>query len=42
MGVFVGRTGIKDGHGIMSSFNYIDGTALQLPDAEVKKLRAAD
>jgi len=39
LGVFVGRTGLKDGRGIMSSFNYVDGAALQLPDAQVKKLR---
>ena len=42
LGVFVGRTGIKDGYGIMTSFSYVDGAALQLPDSEVKKLRAAD
>lgn len=42
LGAFVGRTGLKDGRGIMTSFSYIDGAALQLPDAEVKKLRAAD
>ena len=42
LGIFVGRTGVKDGHGVMSSFTYLDGATLQLPDAEVKKLRAAD
>jgi branched-chain amino acid transport system substrate-binding protein len=42
LGVFVGRTGLKDGKGIMTSFTYIDGAQLQLPDAEVKKLRPAD
>nr|WP_255515808.1 MULTISPECIES: ABC transporter substrate-binding protein [unclassified Herbaspirillum] len=42
LGAFVGRTGLKDGKGIMTSFTYIDGAALQLPDAEVKKLRPAD
>jgi len=26
----------------MTSFSYVDGAALQLPDSEVKKLRAAD
>ncbi|WP_255458985.1 MULTISPECIES: ABC transporter substrate-binding protein [unclassified Herbaspirillum] len=42
LGVFVGRTDVKDGRGVMSSFIYVDGTTLQLSDAEVKKLRAAD
>lgn len=42
LGAFVGRTGLKDGRGIMTSFTYVDGAALQLPDAEVKKLRAPD
>jgi len=26
----------------MTSFSYVDGASLQLPDAEVKKLRPAD
>src|SRR5450830_294340 len=42
LGAFVGRTGVKDGKGIMSSFVYVDGASLQPSDAEVKKLRAAD
>ena len=42
MGSFVGRTGVKDGKGVMTSFAYVDGATLQLPDAEVKKLRPAD
>ncbi|WP_309983610.1 ABC transporter substrate-binding protein [Herbaspirillum seropedicae] len=42
LGAFVGRTGLKEGRGVMTSFTYIDGAALQLPDAEVKKLRAPD
>ncbi|WP_420840916.1 ABC transporter substrate-binding protein [Herbaspirillum huttiense] len=42
LGAFVGRTGIKDGKGIMTSFSYVDGASLQLPDAEVKKLRPTD
>ncbi len=42
LGAFVGRTGLKDGRGVMTSFTYVDGAALQLPDAEVKKLRAPD
>lgn len=42
LGAFVGRTGVRDGKGIMSSFVYVDGAALQPSDAEVRKLRAAD
>ncbi|WP_231944510.1 ABC transporter substrate-binding protein [Herbaspirillum seropedicae] len=42
LGAFVGRTGLKEGRGVMTSFTYVDGAALQLPDAEVKKLRAPD
>ncbi|WP_418000013.1 ABC transporter substrate-binding protein [Herbaspirillum rubrisubalbicans] len=42
LGAFVGRTGLKDGKGIMTSFTYVDGATLQLPDAEVRKLRPAD
>ena len=42
LGAFVGRTGIKDGKGIMTSFSYVDGASLQLPDEEVRKLRPAD
>lgn len=42
MGAFVGHTGIKDGKGIMTSFKYVDGASVQLPDAEVRKLRPAD
>ena len=42
MGAFVGRTGVKDGKGIMTSFTYLDGADFQPPDAEVKKLRPAE
>ncbi|MGI4935302.1 MAG: ABC transporter substrate-binding protein [Janthinobacterium lividum] len=42
LGLFVGRTGIADGKPVMTSFRYVDGATLQLPDAEVRKLRAAD
>src|SRR5450830_225391 len=42
LGAFVGRTWVKDGKGVISSFVYVDGATVQLPDAEVKKLRPAD
>lgn len=40
LGIFVGRTGVKDGRPVMTSFSYVDGASVQLPDAEVRKLRA--
>jgi branched-chain amino acid transport system substrate-binding protein len=42
MGAFVGVTALKDGHGVMTSYRYIDGASVQPSDAEVKKLRPAD
>jgi branched-chain amino acid transport system substrate-binding protein len=42
MGAYVGRTGVKDGKGIMTTFKYVDGATVQLSDAEVAKLRPAD
>ena len=42
MGAYVGRTGIKDGKGVMASFVYADGAKFQPSDAEVRKLRPAD
>ena len=39
---FVGKTGLKDGKGVMTSYRYIDGASVQPSDAEVKKLRPAD
>jgi branched-chain amino acid transport system substrate-binding protein len=40
-GLYVGRTGIKDGKGYMQSFSYVDGATLQPSDADVKKWRPA-
>ncbi|MFL9927269.1 ABC transporter substrate-binding protein [Herbaspirillum lusitanum] len=42
LGAYVGRTAVKDGKGVMSNFIYVDGATVQLPDAEVKKLRPAN
>lgn len=39
MGAYVGRTGIKDGKGVMTSWTYSDGARFLPPDAEVRKLR---
>ncbi|MGE5792925.1 MAG: ABC transporter substrate-binding protein, partial [Bacteroidota bacterium] len=42
MGAYVGRIGLKDGKGVMTSWSYADGAKFLPPDAEVKKLRPAD
>ncbi|HUL91511.1 MAG TPA: ABC transporter substrate-binding protein [Burkholderiales bacterium] len=42
MGAYVGRTGVKDGKGVMTSSRYADGAAFLPPDAEVRKLRPAE
>jgi len=42
LGAYVGRTGLKDGKGVMTSWTYSDGAKFLPPDAEVRKLRPAD
>jgi branched-chain amino acid transport system substrate-binding protein len=39
MGAYVGRTGVKDGKGVMTSWRYTDGARFLPQDAEVRKLR---
>jgi len=39
LGTYVGRTGVKDGKGVMSSWRYADGAKFLPPDAEVRRLR---
>jgi branched-chain amino acid transport system substrate-binding protein len=39
MGVFVGKTALKDGKGVMVDFRYEDGANFQPADSVVKKLR---
>ena len=41
LGIYVGRTAVKDGKGLMQFGSYLDGTALQPPDDAVGKLRPA-
>ena len=41
MGAYVGRIGLKDGKGVMTSWRYVDGAKYLPADAEVKKLRPA-
>ncbi len=42
MGAFVGRIALDGGKGIMKDYYYVDGAKVMPPDAEVRKLRAAD
>jgi branched-chain amino acid transport system substrate-binding protein len=42
LGAYVGVTAVNQGRGVMKDFRYIDGAAVQPPDAEVRKLRPAD
>lgn len=41
LGIYVGRTGVKDGKGFMKSATYRDGAGLTLPDDEIAKIRPA-
>ena len=41
MGAYVGRIGLKDGKGVMTSWTYVDGAKLLPSDDEIKQLRAA-
>jgi branched-chain amino acid transport system substrate-binding protein len=41
LGAFVGKLALKDGHGTMVDFKYVDGASVLPSDAEVKKLRPA-
>jgi branched-chain amino acid transport system substrate-binding protein len=42
MGAYVGRIGLKDGKGVMTSWAYIDGAKALPSDDEIKKLRLPD
>jgi branched-chain amino acid transport system substrate-binding protein len=39
MGIFVGKTALKDGKGVMVDFRYEDGAKFMPPDSVVKNLR---
>jgi branched-chain amino acid transport system substrate-binding protein len=41
MGAYVGKLAVKNGHGTMVDFKYVDGASVLPSDAEVKKLRPA-
>lgn len=40
MGIFVGRTAVKDGKGVMPAGTYIDGSKLQPSDDVIRKVRS--
>ena len=40
LGIFVGRTEVKDGKGVMPGGTYLDGAKLQPSDEQVRKLRS--
>ena len=42
MGAYVGTTTVHQGRGVMRNFRYIDGAAVQPPDAEIRRMRPAD
>ena len=42
MGAYVGRIGVKNGKGVMTSFRFADGAKFLPTDDEVKKLRPAE
>jgi branched-chain amino acid transport system substrate-binding protein len=42
MGAYVGRLGVKDGKGVMSSFSFADGAKFLPSDEEIKKMRPAE
>jgi branched-chain amino acid transport system substrate-binding protein len=42
LGLYVGKTALKDGRGVMTSYEYLDGAAFQPSDDEVRKKRPAD
>lgn len=42
MGAYVGTTTVNQGRGVMRNFRYVDGAAVQPPDAEVRRMRPAD
>ena len=41
LGAYVGRLALKDGHGIMTDWRYVNGASVMPPNDEVRKLRPA-
>ena len=42
LGLYVGKTAVKDGQGTMTSYEYLDGANFQPSDEEVRRKRPAD
>jgi branched-chain amino acid transport system substrate-binding protein len=42
LGAYVGVTTVSQGRGVMKDFRYVDGAAVQPPDAEIRRWRPAD
>ena len=42
LGLYVGRTALQDGKGVMASYEFLDGATLQPTDEEVRKMRPAN
>ncbi len=42
LGLYVGKTALRDGRGVMTSYEYLDGAGFQPSDEEVRKRRPAD
>ena len=42
MGAYVGKIGLKDGKGVMTTFTYADGARFMPSDDEIRKMRPAD
>ncbi len=42
MGAYVGRTGLKDGKGVMTAFTYAEGAKFMPSDEAIRKMRPAD
>jgi branched-chain amino acid transport system substrate-binding protein len=41
LGLYVGRTALQGDKGVMTSYEYLDGSSLQPSDEEVRKRRPA-
>jgi branched-chain amino acid transport system substrate-binding protein len=42
LGLYVGRTALQEGKGVMASYEFLDGATLQPTDEEVRKMRPAN
>jgi branched-chain amino acid transport system substrate-binding protein len=42
LGLYVGKTGLENGHGVMTSYEYLDGAAFQPSDSEIAHRRTPE